>query len=502
MKLDSFYKNTLILTLSNLTTGILKFVFSIILSKDLGAEGLGLYSIVMPIYDLFCFLVCGGLVIAISRKTAILTSNNDYLNINKLLKVALFSDMLWSIFVALLVFFNASFISTYIIKDARTIYSIQAICPALIFVALSAVLKGYFYGVEKAKIPSYIDIFEKAVRITVVIAIIDLFMLKEVTTTVTAVYIALTMGEFISFIMLYVAYRYFRSKHRINNSIKSEGSGQILFDMLTVALPLCLNGFLGSILTTISTLIIPRRLVSAGIDYSEALSMIGKFSGMALNITFFPIIIIASMATVLVPELSKNLSQKNYYALEDRITEVIRISFLLGLATMVICLALPNSLGQLFFGRADLAPYIVIAAISCPISYAAAVTFGILSGLGKQKEILINSMLISIEELILLYILTGMKSINIYGYGIALLIANATSYFINLKDIKKTCYIRFPFIDIVIYTLFSVLFYLILKIINNVVPNDLFMIKNAAIIALGFTLFFFSEVALKDKLSS
>ncbi len=46
---------TLSLTASNLTTGLLGFIFSMYLSKVLGPEGMGLYGIIMPIY-LFIYI--------------------------------------------------------------------------------------------------------------------------------------------------------------------------------------------------------------------------------------------------------------------------------------------------------------------------------------------------------------------------------------------------------------------------------------------------------------
>ena len=81
MSKDNFYKNSILLTLSNFSTGILKFVFSIILSIELGAEGVGLYSLIMPIYDLFCCLLCGGMITAISKESSSYYSKGDYTNL-------------------------------------------------------------------------------------------------------------------------------------------------------------------------------------------------------------------------------------------------------------------------------------------------------------------------------------------------------------------------------------------------------------------------------------
>lgn len=499
MHFDDFYKDTLILTISNLATGILRFVFSIILSNKLGAEGLGLYSLIMPVYDLFCCVVCGGIIIAVSRKTAMLAVDCDFSNINKLLKIAIIFDTFWSVLIALLVFLNSNFLSSILIKDNRTIYCIELISPALIFVALASVLKGYFYGISKAKIPAYIDIIEKGIRIIVVLAIINILVLKDITKTVTSVYAALTAGEFISLLMLYTAYLIYKTKYK--GKIKPyEGSGQLLFDILSVSIPLCINGFLSSILNTASTLIVPRRLVDAGFDYDKALALIGKFTGMAMNITFFSMIIVMSMSTVLVPDISKNLSLKNHYGLEQRINEVIKISFYIGISTMLICLCIPENLGKLFFNRTDLSSYIITSSLCAPISYAAASTYSILSGLGMQTKILINSFLVSVEELVLLYILTGISSINIYGFAITLFITSLTSYILNLHEIKKLCHIDFSMTSFLIDILLSILLFLFLGIINNLVPNSIYYVKTIFISVLGFSLYFFIMTFIKKQL--
>ncbi|PJI07311.1 MULTISPECIES: stage V sporulation protein B [Clostridium] len=499
MKLDSFYKDTIVLTISNFATGILKFIFSVILSEKLGAEGVGLYQLIMPVYDLFCCIVCGGLNIAVSRKVAMLSSKSDYSNMNSLVKICSLFSFIWSLFISLVMFFSSNFIARSFIKDMRALYSLEVVCPALIFITLSSILKGYFYGISKAKIPAYIDILEKAARVGIVLAVITILMLKTISSTVTAVYAVLSFGEFISLVALYLVFLLYKKKFGLSSSI-IESKGQIIFDVFSVSLPLCVNGFVSSLLAAASTLILPVRLVHAGFLHSEALSIIGKFSGMALNITYFPIVIIYSMATVLVPEISQNLNIRDYYSIEKRIGEVLKISFFLGTITLLVCLSIPNLLGKVFFDRNDLGYYIAASAISMPISYASASTFAILSGLGKQNKLLINSLIVSVEELVLLYALTGIRAINIYGYAITLFVTGVTGYYLNMKDIRKDFYIHFYFIDIFIDFLMCVLIYLVLSILNNIIPNRLVLVKASIIMLVGFSLFTFLIAKIKNKL--
>ncbi len=192
--------------------GILRFIFSVILSRELGAEGMGLYSLIMPVYDLFACLVCGGIVSAVSKEAAAYSAKKEYKNLYGTVSVTFYFILFWSAAIAVIVFLMSGFLTGSVIKDSRALYSIQVICPALVFIALSSVLKGYFFGTSKVILPAVVDIAEKAVRIGVVIYLIKLFVMKDIERMVTIVYLALSLGEVVSFIFLLIFYKNLRNK--------------------------------------------------------------------------------------------------------------------------------------------------------------------------------------------------------------------------------------------------------------------------------------------------
>ncbi|NMM62777.1 stage V sporulation protein B [Clostridium sp. P21] len=482
---DRFLKNSLIMILSNLITGIFGFTFSIILSRKMGAEGMGLYGLVMPIYDLFICLICGGMITAISKVAAIYYSKNDFRNLNRSIDASILFDSVWSIIVICCVFVSASYISNYVIDDPRTIHAVQVFCPAMLFIALSSILKGYFYGVSDIKIPAVIDICEKFLRIVIFLTIVNALFLKKVSSTVTAAFVTLTLGEGISLILLYIFYKKKKLKLGISFNNK-EDKLQLLFNIIIISFPLCINGFLSTGLSAISALIIPRRLVSSGIEYAVALSMIGKFKSMALCIVFFPITIVNSISTVLVPDLSEKLSRKDYWSIETRISQVIKIAFLLGITTLIICITIPNELGKLFFFRTDLGYYIKFACLCAPTTYTAVTTFAILNGLGKQNIILRNSLIVSLEELIILYTLTGISYINIYGCGISLILTSLTTLTLNLHEIRKSFNISLNLNELLVYILLGIFLYLILSILYILIPSFMFIFKVFSVIICAF----------------
>ncbi|WP_163191697.1 stage V sporulation protein B [Clostridium thermarum] len=495
MKRDSFIANTILLTLSNLTTGVLGFIFSIMLSRHLGAEGMGLYGLVMPVYNLFICLISGGIVTAISKVAAEYHAKNDFNNLRKTIKTTLAFNFIWSALVVLLVFIFSYQISTYFIKDSRTLYALRLTCPAMIFISFSNTLKGYFYGTSKVGVPAFIDIFEKAVRILIIYLSSIYIDVTSVTTTVTAAYAALCIGELISFILLYIYYK-IDERRTGYSSIRPDGRAQLLFNILVISLPLCLNGFLSTALSTISTLIVPRRLLAAGFEYKVALSMIGKFSGMALNIVFFPTIVIGSISTILIPDLSQSMSKKDYYAVERRVSSVLRIAFLLGVSTLIIGLIGSESLGKMFYNRNDLGAYIKFAAICCPFFFTAATTYGILNGLGKQNIILRNSLIVSALEVILLYILTAIPFINVYGYGISLIITSTVTLILNLSVIGKSIEINICPFRLIIYILMAFLLYYVMSVMAATLPGSMETTKNILVIIIGFSLPFLANFAI------
>lgn len=451
---------------------------------------MGLYNLVMPIYNLFICMMSAGISTSISKISAVYAEKNQNGNLLKTINTVAIFNIAWAIFIGIMVFFFAPTIGGQGINDIRTIDAIKVTCPAMVFIALSNILKGYFWGTYKIAVPAIIDIFEKALRILTVGILIYLFTAKDLTLLVTLCYVALSLGELQSLILLYIYYR--RCINKVPKTYeKTERRSQLLFNVLILCLPLTLNGFLSNIFNTLSTLVIPRCLVNSGFSHTEALSMIGKFTGMAMMIIGMPLIVVGSINILLIPDLSQSISKGNYYDAGVRIKKVMKIAFLLGLATTTICLLIPDALGEMLYQRNDLGDYIKYGALSAPIFFTSVTMFGILNGINKQGIILRNSLIVAVLELIGLYVFTSIPSINIYGYTITLFVTSIVSVVLNLYEVQKTIYLNLSITDIIIYLL---LFGIILIVFNILIQNvigPLNVFKNILIILITFGLFTF-----------
>lgn len=61
---------TILLTAAGLLSRVLGFFYRIFLSRTIGAEGLGIYQMIFPVYGIFFSLCAGSIQTAISRFTA------------------------------------------------------------------------------------------------------------------------------------------------------------------------------------------------------------------------------------------------------------------------------------------------------------------------------------------------------------------------------------------------------------------------------------------------
>ena len=149
-----------------------------------------------------------GIIAAISQRAAIYSSKKEYNNLSKTIKIVASFNIIWSIIIGILVFILAPYISEYGVKDLRTLNAIRVTCPAMVFIALSNILKGYFYGTSRISVPAFIDILEKAMRILTLALLIFIFKATTLSSLVTLAYVSLAIGELQSLLLLYAYYRH------------------------------------------------------------------------------------------------------------------------------------------------------------------------------------------------------------------------------------------------------------------------------------------------------
>lgn len=460
MKRSAFFEKTMILTLSNILTGTLTFIFSIILSRQIGAKGVGLYQLVMPAYMLFLSLTGGGITVTVSKIAAEKKAMGRYNEIYKTVRVLCIFELIWSLIITAFVLLGSGFIASRILADKRTLFGIVAFCPAIVIVSISSVYKGAFYGLQRVIEPALIDIVEKIGRVLIIYLMIGVIGNSGIEISSAAAVFSLSCGEFISLALFYICYKNYIKNHPGYG--KSDNPLQLIANVLVMSIPLAVNGILSTIFSTLNTVLIPKRLQAAGIAYENALSMLGKLQGMALTIAFYPTIIIGALNVLLIPSISEAVAFKKDYIVNHRMNISLTIASVTAFSSAAIMLAIPGRLGQFLYKDPAVGEILRIIVPGIPILYIEMVAFSILNGLGKQTRLLINSLILSITELILIYTFLGIPSLNIKGYAVTFILSGILGLILSFTAIKKTIEFKLNFYSFLILPMLcSVLLYIV-----------------------------------------
>ena len=154
---------TLFLTAAGFLSRILGFFYRIYLSRAIGAEGLGIYQMVFPVYGI-CFSLCAGSIqTAISRFTA---ANRE--QAKRTILCGFIISFSISLVLSALIRSRSEFLAVHILMEPECAPLLPALALALPFTSLHACVCGYFYGKEQVSVPAIAQLVEQCVRIFIV----------------------------------------------------------------------------------------------------------------------------------------------------------------------------------------------------------------------------------------------------------------------------------------------------------------------------------------------
>lgn len=379
MQKRAIIKGTLILTAAGLIARVLGFVNRIYLSNVIGAEGIGLYQLIFPIYMICYTICCSGIFTAISRLTAEEKSKTNHLNAKKMLHVAISISLSLSLALTLLVFFGADFISNQIIKEPRIAMGLKIISLAIPFVAITHSIKAYFYGLNKPAIPATTQVIEQIVRISIIYMLAATFIQKGLSYACAVAVFGMAIGEITSCVI--VCLFYIKGKEKVTSK-QATPSSLFYFKKITrIAIPLTSNRLITTLLLSLETILLPARLKLFGYSHDYALSIFGTLTGMALPLILFPTVVTTSASLLLLPAISEAHSNQETKKIDRTVTQTIRLSLLIGIVFMFYFLAYGKNLGMAIYHEPYVGELLVALSICCPFLYLQTTLGSLLNGL-------------------------------------------------------------------------------------------------------------------------
>lgn len=449
----TIFTGTLILTISGFLSRTLGFYNRIFLSNLIGAKELGIYQLIFPVY-LLCFtLVCHGFETGISNLTSRFYACGQRKNIHRLIHFTCVFSFLLSLLLFLFLYEGAGYLSKSLLKEASAAPSLRIAALSLPFVAIKSCLHGYYIGLNRSSVPAVSQLVEQSARVGG-IYLLSVSVFAFCADARIAAW-GMVIGEVVSAIYTILAYwysryikerfgfcRFFsRQPHRQPAREKILPFSSLLREFFRFSVPLTINHFSLTIISSLENLLIPLMLVQYLGSHTRALETYGTLTGMALPFLFFPATIVNSLSVMLLPAISSSYKQKKMALIKSTIAKSLHYCIVIGIFSTFAFLIYGNTLGEIIFDNPEAGHYVYLFAILCPFMYVAQTISSILNGFGQTKQTLYHNLIGMAVRI--LFILTAIPAAGIKGYLYGLLSGYAIQIFLDLLCIFKIS--LFPF---------------------------------------------------------
>lgn len=484
MRKHTFLFGAILLLAGGIFAKILGALYKIPLTHILGSNGMGLYYLIFPIYSIVLVVSSGGLSVALTQFIAKENALKNKINQKRILVVALVFSFIVSLVFSLLILFFADWIA---LKQGNinANWGYIAIAPAILCSSIISILKAYYQG-KQNMIPSTISvIFEQVFKLLFGLLLSKKFLNNGLQFGVLGAVLGVSVSEGLTLICVIITYfiserkngkfRVDKRFHKAQLDLKLKNGGNILkktnvkFNLQKTKNVLSYSSiimrlFKSSFFTTLSNLVIPLAsfidsfliiniLIKSGFTSTASTSLYGLSNGIVASLMSLPTMVIASLSTVIIPNLSHVVVVEEKVVFERKCSFFIKFNWIISIlmfifftlfAKEIITILFSDGLNNSTINEFDFAYKLVLVSSVSIIYYGFLQTFmAILNAINKFFIPTIALFLSICVRTVIMVSLTKVYSINVFGSVIANIVFLAIACIICLIFLRKYVTIEF-----------------------------------------------------------
>ena len=413
--MSSFLSGALWLTTAGLFSQLAGFGYRIALSRMVGAEVIGLYQLIMPVYATLMSLTAAGLTVALSTLSARSQALGDSGALLQARRRALilFFCLAVPLGAAAAVFSDP--LSVYLLGDARTRLGVMLLVPCVLFTGVENLHKHCFYGVGQFRAPALSEMAEQLIRAGAVLLLVRLALPCSQEQAVGTIVLGMVACEVFSACTLTALFR-----RRFGGRRCPAPKTPVPFrQLLAIAAPVAATSLLGTALGSLNAVLIPAKLVEGGTSPEAAIASFGVLCGMTMPLISLPTGLVGALCLMLSPSLSrKSALGRPGSAARDLGRAVGAVSLFAAPALTVLTVTAPYLAGLLFHapGAGAWAAPLAIGTLLCCYQ---SVLGSALNGLGRPGAAAAAAIAADAVQLGLTYFTVGRCGLGGYAAGFA-----------------------------------------------------------------------------------
>lgn len=439
MKKQSLIKASLVLGIAGIVARFLGLFFRWPLIMLIGDEGVGYYQMSYPLY-MFFVAMASGVPVAISKMISEKKAKGDIEGIFVILKESTILMMLLGTGTTLILFVFAKPIIKFVQWDMKSYYALLGISFAPFVISIMTIYRGFFQGLQNMTPSGVSQILEQIGRVIIGVGLAILLLPKGIEYAAGGAAFGAAAGGVIGASYLHEKYKKVK-REMWNKKVKS--NPEVLSAILKIALPISVGTTVGTIMSLIDSILVPQKLLQAGLSSESATILYAQLTGKANVITNIPLTLSMALGTSLIPIIAENYIMRKRGELESKVQLSMKMSMIIAMPCTLGLYFLAGPIMKLIFpGRYDGILILKYLSISVPFIVITQTTTSIMQGIGHYIRPIINLFLGCIVKIILTFILVPIPEINIYGAVIASISAYLVAAILNLISLRSRLKLR------------------------------------------------------------
>lgn len=436
-----------ILGIAGLICKVVGVLYQIPLNNSIGPEGMGVYNLVFPSYNLLLAISTVGIPVAISRMVAQYLAVDDPRNAGRVFKTAF---LILSIFGAAATAFMMLFYKSLGAATATAESSIGflMIAPSLFFVSVMSAFRGFMQG-KRRMVPTAISqLIEQVGKVFVALPFAVIGMKRGgYAMGAAGALLGTSVAEAVSLLYMMIDY-YIHRKDLIglpqagHPPMPLKGLAR---EITLISIPITIGASIVPLAGLLDSFML-KRIMQTYMSETLALISYGVYSGPVISLINVPTALAMAISANLVPAISHALAKGRPQKVASEAATGLRLASVIGFPSAVGMSLLAEPILFLLFGRGGKytpqqlrlgANLLQVSSLTILFFTQVQATSGILQALKKQRIPMYTLAAGVAVKLLLNYSLVTIPAIGIKGAPYASLLCYMVSLVPNLYYVSK-----------------------------------------------------------------
>lgn len=414
---------------------LLGFVYRVCLSRMVGAQVMGLYQLVMPVYSVLMSVTVIGLTAAVSNLTSRYLALGNERAVGQTVRACTLLFLAVLLPVAGLTAALYDPISVYLLGDARTQLGLLLLLPCVALTGVENIHKHFFYGGGQVRPPAVAELLEQIIRAGAVLGLLALFLPQNPERTVGLIVSGMILCEIFSAVTL--AWLYRRKMRRTRLRGAGEPRRGLYRRIVSMALPVGATALLGNLMGAVNAALIPQKLVAGGMELERAMSQFGVLCGMTMPMLSLPTMFLGALNLVMMPRVARSSALGRTERACGEILRTFETVSLIILPCMALMTVVGPQLGVLLFGQEGAGRYMVPLAAATACGCFQSVLCGGLNATDHQGTAAGIALLCDVVQLALTALLMGRPGVGMDGFVAGVVVSAVLGLWLSLWAIRR-----------------------------------------------------------------